>query len=128
MRESFNFKETMRDKQTSKLISFDTFYDASNLQKLSLSYNRLGEIDSCLFKGLYKLRELDLKLNFLNELNLTLFDDFTQLELLDLSNNEFTILRLFDRLRSLKTIIFSANKLITLDIQLFDGLNKLILI
>ena len=69
------------------------FNGLTNLNRLSLSYNRLERLYKDTFVGIYNCERLDLHSNQISEIEPGSFDGLSNLKFLRLQNNRLTILR-----------------------------------
>jgi Leucine-rich repeat (LRR) protein len=104
-----------------------TFHGIDNLNKLTLTSNKLTHLNEALFKGLKNLTQLDLSLNKLTEINEETFGDTCNLSKLNLFSNQLIDIRFGlnnESLQHLKRLNLSRNKLEKFEIN-FRNLEEL---
>lgn len=107
----------------------DLFTNLMNLRKLSVSGNRLTQIDLKVFTNMFNLEELDLSNNQIQSIDLgATFKGLINLKFFDLSSNKLIRLNeigVFSSLVSLEVLNLSYNYMRQIDSGLFNGLDRL---
>jgi Leucine-rich repeat (LRR) protein len=109
------------------IIKNNTFASLESLEELDLSENNIEAIEDGAFNGLNKLLILDISSNQIEKINYEALSVLTSLESLFLYENKISCLeatgylntsnRIFERLKSLKSLYLTRNKKETLFIR-----------
>ncbi|XP_070492353.1 uncharacterized protein [Chironomus tepperi] len=113
--------------ETSSLASLTIIFEALiNLQKLDISSNSIGAVDS-LFSKNVNLLDLNINNIKLKQLKDTAFTTLTKLQNLTISGNEIDEFpsNLFEKTTELKRLILKENKFVTLNASAFTTLKNL---
>lgn len=99
------------------------FNEATRLNHIDLSSNKINQIDSDTFPEENQLQILDLSFNNITSLNVKMFQKLTKLQKLFLKNNQITeiIPFVFHRMEQLNEIDVSFNKIKMIDYFGFSG-------
>ena len=117
---------------SSSIGKFKKFYFISNISEsmnaLILSNNKLNQIDSIEFIGVYNLKKLDLSYNNIESIENAAFIGISTLEHLNLTGNKLNLTNKIVRFRGiskLKYLILAENRIRNINNLSFDGIESL---
>ncbi|CAH2041125.1 unnamed protein product, partial [Iphiclides podalirius] len=108
-------------------IEKKTFANMSTIKEITLTNNKISELDFSAFKGLPSLVNLTIKENKITEIQRDVFVDLPSLKYLDLSFNSINLAHdgCFEHLSILNDLLLEANLITVLTRDTFRGLANL---